>query len=36
MGLYLVKELMDSVRYERKGPKNVLTMERRLDRAPRP
>jgi serine/threonine-protein kinase RsbW len=36
MGLYLVKELMDSVRYERKGGKNVLTMERRVDRPPRP
>jgi anti-sigma regulatory factor (Ser/Thr protein kinase) len=33
MGLYIVTQLMDDVRYERRAGKNVLIMERRRDRA---
>jgi serine/threonine-protein kinase RsbW len=32
MGLALVKQLMDDVRYQRADGRNVLTMERRIDR----
>ncbi len=32
MGLSIVKELMDDVRYESTALRNVLTMERRIDR----
>jgi serine/threonine-protein kinase RsbW len=36
MGLYLLSELMDTVSYETCAGKNVLTMERRIDRSDRP
>jgi serine/threonine-protein kinase RsbW len=32
MGLSIVKQLMDEVRYESTADRNVLTMERRIDR----
>jgi serine/threonine-protein kinase RsbW len=32
MGLFIVTQLMDAVRYESRAGKNVLTMERRIDR----
>jgi serine/threonine-protein kinase RsbW len=33
MGLFIVTQLMDAVRYESRAGKNVLIMERRMDRA---
>jgi serine/threonine-protein kinase RsbW len=35
MGLYLVKQLMDAVRYEHRDGKNVLSMDRHIARGPR-
>jgi serine/threonine-protein kinase RsbW len=35
MGLFIITELMDAVRYESHGGENVLVMERSIDRAAR-